>query len=104
MRTSAKEKKPDWVKVDPCLYPYRGATYYVLFKVGGRQIRSSLETQDLELVQRRVRKLRRDMEVAKATRPKVTLEKMADCFLATLRGKPSSVFHKGNSIRMMLKD
>ena len=39
MRANAEKQKSDWAKVGSCLYRYRRATYYALFKLGGKQIR-----------------------------------------------------------------
>jgi len=90
MRTNAREQKADWVKVGPCLYRYKGETYYALFKLGGKQIRRSLETRDFELARRRVRQLRAEMEVSRAARSKVTMDQMAARYLETVRGRPST--------------
>ena len=91
MRANTGEQKSVWVKVGPCLYRYKGATYYALFKVGGKQIRRSLETTDLELARRLVRQLRGELEISSAAREKVSLEEMADRYLKTVRGRPSTV-------------
>lgn len=104
MRGNAKKSESDWVKVGPCLYRYKGETYYALFKVAGKQIRRSLETTDPELARRRVRQLRDEMENSAAARSKTTLEQMAARYLETVRGRPSTISHKGNAIRMMLRD
>jgi integrase len=104
MRATAQETKSDWVKAGPCLYRYKGATYYALFKVGGKQIRRSLETSDLELARRRVRQLRNDLDNSTAARSKLTLDDMAARYLDTVRGKPSTVKHKGNAVRLLLSD
>ena len=104
MREHAEKQKSDWVKVGPCLYRYKGGAYYALFKVDGKQIRRSLETADLELARRLLRQLRNDMEVSNAARIKLTLDEMAARYLETIRGRPSTVVHKNNAIRLLLKD
>jgi hypothetical protein len=104
MRGSTGDQKSAWVKVGPCLYQYKGNPYYALFKVGGKQIRRSLETTDLELARQLVRQLRNEMEISSAAREKVSLEEMAERYLRTVRGRPSTVSQKGNAIRMMLRD
>jgi integrase len=52
----------DWVKVAPCLYRYKGETYYALVKHGGKQIRQSLETTDPALARRKLVKFKSDLE------------------------------------------
>jgi len=104
MHATAGKKKTEWVKVGPCLYRYKEETYYALFKLAGKQIRRSLETGDLELARRRVRQLRGEIEISKAARTKLSMEEMAQRYLGTVRGRPSTVSHKGNAIRMMLRD
>jgi len=104
MKAKAEKQKSDWAKVGPCLYRYRGAAYYALFKLGGKQIRRSLETGDLELARRRLRALRNEAEVSNSVRTKLTLDQMAARYLETVRGRPSTVVHKQNAIRLMLKD
>lgn len=88
----------------PCLYRYREGTYYALFKLGGKQIRRSLETGDLALARRRLRALRNEAEVSDSVRTKLTLDHMAARYLETVRGRPSTVVHKNNAIRLMLRD
>jgi len=104
MRGKAQKKKSDWAKVGSCLYRYRGATYYALFKLGGKQIRRSLETEDLALARRRLRALRNDTEVSGSALTRLTLDDMAARYLETIRGRASTVVHKKNAIRLMLKD
>lgn len=57
-----QEKKSDWAKVGPCLYRYRGATYYALVKHGGKQIRQSLETTDAALAKRKLASFKANLE------------------------------------------
>ncbi len=104
MRQHVEKQKTDWVKVGPCLYRYKGGTYYALFKLQGKQIRRSLETFDLELARRKLRQLRGDVEISDAVRTKLTLDEMSGRYLQTVRGRPSTVTHKHNAIRLMLQD
>jgi len=92
------------VKVGPCLYRYKGDTYYALFKIAGKQIRRSLEASDLEHARRLARQLRNEIETSSAARSKTSLKEMTDRYLETVRGRPSTVKHKENAIRLMLKD
>lgn len=48
MKANAERQKSDWAKVGP--YLYRGTAYYAPFKLGGKQIRRSLKTGDLDLL------------------------------------------------------
>ena len=57
-----QEKKSEWAKVGPCLYRYRGATYYALVKHGGKQIRQSLETTDAALAKRKLAAFKSNLE------------------------------------------
>jgi len=54
MTPSQKSEKaePGWKKIGPCLYRYKGRAYYGLVKHKGKQIRHSLETEDLTLARR----------------------------------------------------
>jgi integrase len=56
------EAKSDWAKVGPCLYRYKGRTYYALVRHAGKQIRQSLETTDATLAKRRLAKFKSDLE------------------------------------------
>ncbi|PTX93829.1 hypothetical protein DB345_19830 [Spartobacteria bacterium LR76] len=104
MRATAQTGKPDWVKVGPCLYRYKGDTYYALLKLGGKQIRRSLETTDADLARRRLRQLRSELETTTAARTKISLDQMAARYAETVRGKPSTVKHKLNAVRLLLAD
>ncbi len=104
MQPGEKPPKSEWVKVGPCLYRYKGAKYYTLVKVAGKQIRRSLETTDLAVARRLLRQFRTDLEISAAVRSKLTLEEMASRYLETVRGRPSTVTHKRHAIRMLLKD
>jgi hypothetical protein len=60
---SAGQNKTDsiWKKIGPCLYRYAPAgTYDGLIKSGRRQIRRSLDTQNLPLGRRKLQDLRRE--------------------------------------------
>lgn len=81
----------DWVKVGPCLYRYKEATYYALVKHGGRQIRQSLETTDPALARRKLAKFKADLE---KTDPDLARRDLAAHFKIhekTLRGADSTL-------------
>ncbi|MEO6848437.1 MAG: hypothetical protein ABI254_14375, partial [Chthoniobacterales bacterium] len=79
-------KESDWKKIGPCLYRYKNAVYYALLKIQGKQIRRSLETEDLPQARRSLLSLRRDIEFTDPTLVARTLAVNAERFLATLTG------------------
>ncbi len=81
-----------WKKIGSCLYRYvPSGVYYALIKFGGKQIRRTLETQDLALARRKVQDLRRDLELTDPELAHRTLESQAERFLPTLSGTPSTL-------------
>ena len=81
-RQQSQEKESDWKKVGPCLYRYKSGTYYALLKHKGKQIRRSLETNDLELARRKLPGVRLDLE---ATDPDLARRTLNDHKEAILR-------------------
>ena len=61
-------------------------TYYGLIKSGGKQIRRSLDTQDLRLARQKLQDLRRDIELTDPELARRTLESPAERFLPTVSG------------------
>ena len=88
----AEETKSDWVKIGPCLYRYRGGKYYALLKQGGKQIRRSLETNDLPHARRKLVELRKDLETTDPTLAARNLETHAERFLKTITGAESTKY------------
>ncbi len=80
----AEKTEPDWKKIGPCHYRYRSRGYYALVKQQGKQIRRSLDTEDLALARRRLADLRRDIEQTDPTLATRTIKAHGDLFLATL--------------------
>jgi len=81
-----------WKKIGPCLYRYApSGVYYALIKFRGKQIRRTLDTQDLALARRKVRELPRDLELTDPERALRTLEPQAERFLPTLSGTASTL-------------
>ncbi|MDX2080464.1 MAG: hypothetical protein SFU53_06735 [Terrimicrobiaceae bacterium] len=93
-----------WKKVGPCLYRYNGTTYYALVKLNGKQIRRSLETDDLALARRNLAQLRRDLEQVDPGLAGMTLETHAPRFLATVIGAATSVYGTKLTIGKLLKE
>ena len=85
------ETESDWKKIGPCLYRYRGEKYYALLKVGGKQIRRSLETNDLPLARRRLSDFKRDIETIDPTLGARTIEAHANRFAPTVTGSESTL-------------
>ncbi len=98
-----EETESDWKKIGPCLYRYRGAKYYALMKVAGKQIRRSLETEDLPLARRRLADLRRDFETTDPTLGARTIEAHAERFEATLTGSESTLANDRHYLKNLLK-
>src|SRR5471030_491847 len=104
---SAGQKKPDsvWKKVGPCLYRYApSGTYYGLIKTGGKQIRRTLDTNDLPLARRKLQDLRRDIELTDPELARRTLESQAERFLPTVTRTPSPLYHVRYAITRLLAD
>ncbi|MEO6053539.1 MAG: hypothetical protein ABIP97_05955, partial [Chthoniobacterales bacterium] len=106
MRKPQKGEQPklDWTKIGPCLYRYKSGVYYALLKSRGKQIRRSLETNDLELARRKLKSLRNDLELTDPTLVSRTLDAHALRFLPTLSGSSSSQKNTRRSIAKLLAD
>jgi cobalamin biosynthesis protein CobD/CbiB len=63
--------------------------YYALIKFRGKQIRRTLDTQDLSLARRKLQDLRRDLELTDPEMAHRTLESHAERFLPTVTGSPA---------------
>jgi integrase len=105
MKTSkqSEKKQSDWKKVGPCLYRYKGATYYALLKVRGKQIRQSLETEDLELARRRVREARQKIENTDPTLSRRTMAQHRELFEELVTGKDKTVANEKRALRYLIE-
>lgn len=103
-RQQPQEKASDWKKVGPCLYRYKNGTYYALLKHRGKQIRRSLDTDDLALARRKLPELRRDLDVTDPDLARRTLESHQEKFLETLSGAKSTVYNIRHAIGLLLAD
>jgi len=104
---STRQKKSDsvWKKIGPCLYRYSpSGVYYGLIKSGGKQIRRSLDTNDLPLARRKLQNLRRDIELTDPELARRTLESQAERFLPTVPGTASTLYNVRHAIKRMLAD
>jgi integrase len=103
----ARQKKSDsiWKKIGPCLYRYSpSGTYYGLIKSSGKQIRRTLDTDDLPLARRKLQDLRRDIELTDPELARRTLESQAERFLPTITGTPSTLYNVRHAIKRLLAD
>ncbi len=99
-----RTEKSNWVKIGPCLYRYRGRTYYALIKQAGKQIRRSLGTSDLALARRKLTELRNDLETTDAGLASRTLESQAERFSSTLTGAASTLDNDRRTLARLLSD
>jgi integrase len=97
------EKKSDWKKVGPCLYRYKGGTYYGWVKNRGKQIRQSLETDDCELARRRLRELRHKLENTDPELSRRTMAQHRKLFEALLSGKDKTVANEKRALRYLVE-
>lgn len=85
------KKEPDWKKIGPCLYRYKGRAYYGLVKHRGKQIRQSLETDDLALARRKLKDWRSELDNTDHSQSDRNLKTNAAKFLPTLKGSASTL-------------
>lgn len=80
-----------FVKVGECLYrnPASG-TYYAPVKVRGKQFKSSFKTDDLAEAHRKQKDYRNDIGRVDPDAGKITVEALADRYLATVESQSPS--------------
>lgn len=100
----SKQQESDWKKVGPCLYRYRGGTYYALLKNRGKQVKQSLETSDREIANRELRKLRDKLENTDPTLARRTLAQHRELFEKLITGKPSTMKNEKRAVRYLVED
>jgi integrase len=98
------QEQSDWVKVGSCLYRYKGGTYYVLVKHGGKQIRQSLETTDAALARRKLAKFKSDLEKTDPGLARRDLAAHCKIYEQTLRGAESTLVIARLSIRRLVTE
>ena len=101
---SEKQSGSDWVKVAPCLYRYRGGTYYSLLKHHGKQIRRSLETTDRKLAERRLAKAKEDLTKINPSVSRRTIDEHLPTHQKTLEGVPSTVSRKKHYLKKFITE
>ncbi len=105
MKAVQKEPETIWKKVGPCLYRYApSGIYYGLIKNAGKQIRRSLETDDLPLARRKLQDMRRDIALTDPELARRTLELQAERFLPTVSGSESTIYNVKHAIQRLLAD
>jgi integrase len=104
MKKLQRSKESDWKKVGPCLYRYRGGRYYALLKQAGKQIRRSLETQDLALARRRLADLRKEFESTDPQLASRTLEMHRERFESALAGAASTMRNEQHSLKLLVEE
>jgi integrase len=92
-------------KVGECLYrnPASG-TYYALVKVRGKQFKSSLKTDNLAEARRKLKDFRNDIGRIDPDAGKITVEALADRFLATVQHQAPATLRKKIDITRRIKD
>jgi len=99
----SKAKESDWKKVGSCLYRYKGETYYALLKIRGKQIRQSLDTDDLELARRNLRKLRDKIENTDPSLSRRTMAQHRALFEKLISGKDSTTKNERRAVRYLVE-
>lgn len=99
----SKEKTPDWKKVAPCLYRYKGETYYALLKIRGKQVKQSLETSDREMANRELKKLRAKLEKTDPALARRTLAQHRELFESLVTGADATVYSCKLHIRQLIE-
>lgn len=96
--------KSDWAKVGPCLYRYKGRTYYALVRHAGKQIRQSLETTDAALAKRRLTKFKSDLEKVDPEVARRSLDAHRLIYEKTISGAASTQTITRLSIRRLVEE
>jgi integrase len=105
MKKAPRKEDSTWSKVGPCLYRYvPSGIYYALIKSSGKQIRSSLETNDLPTARRKLVDKRRDLELIDPELSRRTLDTHAERFLETVTGSESTVYNVKHAVKRLLAD
>lgn len=94
------EQKAEWTKIGPCLYRHRGGTYYGLVKFKGKQVRRSLETQDLPLARRKLVVFKQDLE---KTDPTLSARRLGDQAATYLKALTGAVTTRENATHYIKK-
>ncbi len=93
-------------KVGECLYrnPSSGS-YYAIIKKSGKQIKRSLETDNLPEARRKLRVFRTDAETLDLGSRKLTLEKLADRYEKTIQHlSPGTIKNRATVLNLIRKE
>lgn len=104
MQTTEKEERL-FDKVGECLYRYRpSGGYYARLKIGGKEIRRSLETTDRAVAKTNLAELKQELGQVDLRAGKITLGELCDRYLVTIQHqKPKTIEAKRNVIDRMKK-
>ena len=91
-------------QVGPCLFRYKGKTYYARFKSGGKEIRCSLRTTDRKLAERNLADLRAQQSQIDRSQGKLTLAELCDRYLKTVQHQKPRTIERKNAIVKRIKD
>jgi integrase len=91
-------------RVGECLYRIHTGGYYALIKVGGKQIKRSLRTNDQALAKRRLKELREKASGLILDRKKITFKTIAERWLALQKVdlKPASHKRRESTVKGLL--
>ena len=81
-----------------------GGTSYALVKVRGKQFKSSLKTDNLAEARRKLKDYRNDMGRVDAGAGKITVEALAERYLATVESQAPATVRKKKDIAQRVKD
>jgi len=79
-------------------------TYYALVKVRGKQFKSSLKTDNLAEARRKLKDYRNDIGRIDPNRGKITIEGLADLYLATIQHQAPGTIQEKTAIAQRIKD
>jgi hypothetical protein len=78
-------------------------TYYALIKVRGKQFKSSLKTHNLAEARRKLKDFRTDIGRVDPDAGKITMEALADRYLATVQHQAPATVRKKKDIAQRIK-
>jgi integrase len=90
-------------KVGPCLYRYKGGTYYARFKSGGQEIRCSLETTDRKTAERNLAKKKEEQSQIDRSKSKTTLAELCKTYLKTIQHQSAKTVERKKCIVERIK-
>jgi hypothetical protein len=89
MQTKGKrDQKGVWQRAAPCLFRYRGGTYYAVVRRSGKIVRKSLETDRIEIDKRMLRDLLNEVERIGVEAHNRKFGEVIDEFVSSRTGAP----------------